>query len=304
MVDDVAWEVGWGAEGDGATPSNPDDEPALQYRPVPRHSRSRAQHPDLKLKTLRTTIHREQEEQCPRLSFEAASPSSSSRDSSLSLLSPTSPTLPDYMIPSSSSPASSPTPSYQVPSSVSSSPAVSLARGRRPRKGPQFMSRSPSRSVIPSNPNDDAQASPISTIMDHLDELHLDRSLRVRSIRSSLHSNDKSDTKRVQRTAGFEDEIADWTAHTRDLESIERGDTEMHAMLKSETLTSITAAFDHYQPPQRAGSLPRPGPKVNNSNSYMEHRATAAEPFLNLGPVMSPSNLPRCRSAEYNRYFG
>ena len=58
MVDDVAWGVGWGAEGDDATHTNPDDEPELQHKKS--HSRSRPA--GLK---LRTTIDWEQEERSP-----------------------------------------------------------------------------------------------------------------------------------------------------------------------------------------------------------------------------------------------
>jgi len=64
MVDDVAWGVGWGAEGDDATHTNPDDEPALQHKKS--HSRSR---PGLKLET---TIYWEQEERSPSSTFSPA----------------------------------------------------------------------------------------------------------------------------------------------------------------------------------------------------------------------------------------
>ena len=63
MVDDVAWGVGWGAEGDDATPSNPEDEPELQ------HTNSRSRPAGLK---LQTTIVWEEEERSPSLTFSPA----------------------------------------------------------------------------------------------------------------------------------------------------------------------------------------------------------------------------------------
>ena len=63
MVDDVAWGVGWGAEGDDATHTNPDDEPELQ------HKNSRCRPAGLK---LQTTIVWEQEERSPSLTFSPA----------------------------------------------------------------------------------------------------------------------------------------------------------------------------------------------------------------------------------------
>ena len=63
MVDDVAWGVGWGAEGDDATHTNPDDEPEL------RHRNSRSRPAGLK---LQTTIVWEQEERSPSSTFSPA----------------------------------------------------------------------------------------------------------------------------------------------------------------------------------------------------------------------------------------
>ena len=63
MVDDVAWGVGWGADGDDATHTKPDDEPELQ------HTNFRSRPTGLKLQT--TTVW-EQEERSPSLSFSPA----------------------------------------------------------------------------------------------------------------------------------------------------------------------------------------------------------------------------------------
>jgi len=59
MVDDVAWGVGWGAEGDDATHPTPDDEPELP------HTNSRSRPAGLK---LQTTIVWEEEEKSPSFS--------------------------------------------------------------------------------------------------------------------------------------------------------------------------------------------------------------------------------------------
>jgi len=105
-----------------------------------------------------------------------------------------------------------------------------------------------------------------------------------------LDPDENSVAKPVQRTAGIEDEITNWTART-----IERDDdTEVDAILESMTLmTPITFTSDRQQQ-QRSGSVPR-WANANNNQLYPE--STPAEPFLNVG-----STLPRCRSAEY-RYF-
>ena len=63
MVDDVAWGVGWGADGDDATHKKSDDEPELQ------HPNFRSRPTGLK---LQTTIVWEQEERSPSLSFSPA----------------------------------------------------------------------------------------------------------------------------------------------------------------------------------------------------------------------------------------
>jgi len=68
MVDDVAWGVGWGAEGDSLN-TNSGDEPELQ------HTNSRSRPAGLK---LQTTIVWEQEERSPSLTFSPA-PSSPER---------------------------------------------------------------------------------------------------------------------------------------------------------------------------------------------------------------------------------
>ncbi|KAF8798882.1 kinase-like protein [Phlegmacium glaucopus] len=329
MVDDLAWGVGWGAEGDDATPTNPDDEPELQHKsPTPcSHSRACSRPPG---PNLQRTKDWEQEEPRPRSTLEAASRRSSSRakrslsrapvHSSTSLssrsasrslsrsrtLSP----MPDYMMSPSAdslSPASS-GPRYSVPfvDSPVSSWFTSLERGRRPNKARQISSRSPSPSVVPPTPKDDGQVSSITGVLEHPDELHLDPSTRGRStIRSSLDSNDKPGAKHPQRTIGFEEEIADWTAHTPDMEHIERDDNTAQRVPETKTLTTTIRVSSGRQQ-QRPLSLPRPSlrwAKGNNNNSFVEHRPTPAEPFLNFGSAISPSNLPRSRSAEYKRYF-
>ena len=63
MVDDVAWGIGWGAEGDDATHTKPIDEPDL------RHANSPSRPTGLK---LQTTIVWEQEEQSPSLTYSPA----------------------------------------------------------------------------------------------------------------------------------------------------------------------------------------------------------------------------------------
>lgn len=233
MVDDVAWGVGWGAEGDAAH-TNPDEEPELQRKKS--HSRSRP----VGLK-LQTTIVWEQEERSPSSAFSPA-------------------------------------------------PSFSLERGRRPTKS---ASRSRSPSFLPSTPRDSARVSPITGLSENL-EFHLNSSTQeTSSLQSSLDPDEKNSVaKPVQHTAGFEDEITNWTAR-----AIERDDdTEVDAVFESKTLmTPITLTSDRQQ--QRSGSVPRPNLRWANANNNNHLYPEPAEPFLNLG-----STLPRSRSAEY-RYF-
>ena len=70
MVDDVAWGVGWGTDGDDASHMKPYDEPELQ------NTNSRSRPTGLK---LQTTIVWEQEERSPSLTFSPASLSSLNR---------------------------------------------------------------------------------------------------------------------------------------------------------------------------------------------------------------------------------
>jgi hypothetical protein len=242
MVDDVAWGVGWGTEGD-ATHTDADEEQELEHKKL--YSRSRSRPSGLNLQTI---IDWEQEEQSPSL-------------------------------------ASSP---------ASSSPTFSLERGRRPTK---FSSRSPSPNV-PSTPPDGIRVSPITGVLENLDEFHLDPPTTERSsLRSSLDSDEKSE---LQRTVGFEDEISDWTTRSQDMvETIERDDdTEVDGILESETLvTAVTVTSDRQQQQPRSGSVPCPSLRWTKTNNhlYPELRPTPPDPFLNA--------LSRSRSAEYNRYF-
>ena len=182
------------------------------------------------------------------------------------------------------------------PSSTSSpapsSPTFSLERGRRPTK---FSSQSPSPGFIPFTPPYGGRVSPIAGLLENLDEFHLDPSTAERSrLRSSYLDDEKSDAKRRQRTVGFEDEIADWTARNQDMETIERDDdAEVEGILEPEPLVT-----DRQQQQQRSGSVPCPNArwaKINNNHLYAEHWPAPADPFLNT--------LSRSRSAECNRSF-
>lgn len=227
MVDDIAWGVGWGAEGDDATPTNPDDIPELQHK-----SRS-CSRPPSRDPTLSTVIDWESEEPIPRSAFQIASRRSSSRakrsvsrapvQSSRSISRSVSRRSEDPDFDSLAPPSF--TPRCQPHSPVSAS-STSPERGRRPNK-PYLTSRSPSPSIVPTTPKDD----PIAGLLEHPVELHLDSpSMTGRStMRSSLGSKDESDGKR---TVGFKDEIiADWSARTQDMEHNER-DVPRHVRIR------------------------------------------------------------------------
>ncbi|GLB38591.1 putative protein tyrosine kinase [Lyophyllum shimeji] len=75
MVDEVAWGIGWGAEGDDVTPADSDDEFEAFPLPTPSRSRSRCPPED----TIQEDPEWQYEEPRSRASLEAASRRSSSR---------------------------------------------------------------------------------------------------------------------------------------------------------------------------------------------------------------------------------
>lgn len=222
MVDDIAWGVGWGAEGDDATPTNPDDKLELEYK-----SRS-CSRPPSRDPTLSTVIDWGLEEPIPRSAFAVASRRSRSRAKRSVSRAPvhSSRSISQCVSRRSEDPDfDSLAPPSFTHSPISAASTSPFERGRLPNK-PYLTSRSPSPSIVPTTPKDD----PIAGLLEHPVELHLDSpSMRGRSTMRSLGSKDESDGKR---TVGFKDEIiADWSARTQDMEHNER-DVPRHVRIR------------------------------------------------------------------------
>ncbi|KXN88114.1 NUAK family SNF1-like kinase 2 [Leucoagaricus sp. SymC.cos] len=205
MVDEVAWGIGWGTEGDDVTPST---------RPA---SRSNSRPPPLESS---------QEDGRTRPALEAASRRSASRaQRSLSRAPVPTHSLSRGVMSRHHSRAPSPTPTNSglsnsfmsgIESPFFSSPTSSIDRGRRPfRNSPLLPSRSPSPSVAPGTPVDFGTAftipfsASLPVVDDQPDELSLDsveeeerrgRSKTTREIQASPLSfvaSDSSDSDNI-----------------------------------------------------------------------------------------------------------
>lgn len=222
-VDEVAWGIGWGTEGDDVTPSESDEEYETHCRPSTRPtSRSRSRPPPLVVPNPNGDSSQDSGGRSRHVQ-EAASRRSASRAKRSQSRAPV-PTHQSYSARSlsrgvvsrhnSRAPSPSPTSSGLSASIISdspflSSPTSSIDRGRRLyRRSPLLPSRSPSPSIIPGTPIDFGAAfnGPFSTslpvVNDQPDELSFDsveeeerrgRSKSTREIRASPLSFSTSD---------------------------------------------------------------------------------------------------------------
>ena len=190
MVDEVAWGVGWGSEGDLATPAEEDDEFDFPI-PIPQPvSRSRSRAPDLTSPSESTW---QMEEPLSRGAAEAANRRSSSRVKRSISRAP----LYDSRSPSKtrSRRSRAPSPTSSILTSpidlvdghiFSLSAMSSFERGRRPgRTTYHSTSRSPSASVAPTTPLDGSHPfSNIPSTREHSEELSHDPIRGRQSLRS------------------------------------------------------------------------------------------------------------------------
>jgi len=191
MVDDVAWEVGWGSQNDHVSPIDSDEDLPIRRKTMPQ-SRSRSRPADISIPSTPSW----QQDQARALA--AASRRSSSRAKrSLSrapLMSSRTTSARSTSRPTSSR-ASSPSMSVLNNSMMSSSvisndfalivsPSSSLERGRRQAKTTlQFSSRSPSPNAVPTTPVDtEDNYNPLSFINGQPDEPDLLESPRGRPV--------------------------------------------------------------------------------------------------------------------------
>lgn len=224
MVDEIAWGVGWGAEGDDATHGESDDDlEELQCeRASTSQSRSHSRPPELSIPDISDW---QQEEPRSRPALDAASRRSSSRAKRSQSRAPIVTSSARASNRSMSRHSRAPSPSHisistsilisnlssSTSSPFSSSPSSAVERGRRPNKSHTLASRSPSPSIVPTTPADIESLFHPPTVLEQPDELDLDsprdngrglRSIRRGDLYSAVH----------QRGEDTRDVPSDWSA--------------------------------------------------------------------------------------------
>jgi MAP/microtubule affinity-regulating kinase len=219
MVDEIAWGVGWGTEGDDATHGESDDDLELSA-PSTSQSRSRSRPAELSIPDMSDW---QQEEPRSRPALDAASRRSSSRAKRSQSRAPIVTSSARASNRSMSRHSRAPSPSHisistsilvsnlssSTSSPFSSSPSSAVERGRRPNKSHTFTSRSPSPSMAPTTPADIESLFHPPTVLEQPDELDLDsprdNGRGLRSIRRDLYSavHQREDTRDVP---------SDWSA--------------------------------------------------------------------------------------------
>lgn len=220
MVDEIAWGVGWGAEGDDATHGESDDDLELQCgRASASQSRSHSRPAELSIPDISDWQH---EEPRSRPALDAASRRSSSRAKRSQSRAPIVTSSARASNRSMSRHSRAPSPSHisistsilnlssTTSSPFSSSPSSAVERGRKPNKSHTFASRSPSPSIVPTTPADIESLFHPPTVLEQPDELDLDsprdngrslRSIRHGDLYSAVHQ--REDTRDVP---------SDWSA--------------------------------------------------------------------------------------------
>lgn len=185
MVDEVAWGVGWGAEGNDVTPAESDEEYAIPHS-AKTPSRSRSRRPN---ESVSENLHWQHDERRSRPSVEVASRRSSSRAqrsiSRAPIMASRSSSGRKMLSRSISRQSRAPSPSFSglnnsilgsARSTTPSRPSLyhdsalvttppSLERGRRLRKvHGRSPSPSPSPSVVPTTPTDSRSSAPMEVL--------------------------------------------------------------------------------------------------------------------------------------------
>ncbi|KIM43264.1 hypothetical protein M413DRAFT_9981 [Hebeloma cylindrosporum] len=237
MVDEVAWGVGWGAEGDEAAPSDEEPDHELPHSASASRSQSRSHSqapPDI---VPLSAVDWRGDERRSRPAMDAASRRSLSRaqrshsrapiysdrtTSSRSMSrhsrcpSPSSATRAGFATPDAApSSESGSYSSFFDESALALSPlssVSSMSRGRRQKKEYHPTSRSPSPSVVPTTPIDGPLVASPTNFLEHPDDLHLDaefsrgRSSLRPSVSDPVHHGGK------HRVLAYGREMNDWVA--------------------------------------------------------------------------------------------
>lgn len=332
MVDEVAWGVGWGAEGDDATPAVLEEEGQLECEMPPSRSRSHSRPRHI---YIPSGPEWQQDDARSRSSIEAASRRSSSRakrslsrapalldKSSSRSISRSISRHPRGSSPSSSTPTELFTPSSAVSagpysaffddSALDTSPPASspIHRGRRQNKFNHSSSRSPSPSMVPTTPLDALLIVSPTDLVEHPDELHLDPGSSrgrptLRSLDTEAHQLHDTDTGKRG--------VLDFDAwhHLHDVEhetdrafssvSLTRtGGVSSSAFVGQadcDGTTSATMVGLSWR--QRPGSSPPTAARLHQKHALGNGHKTALEPFLNSSASSSNSSLAlRSRSME------
>ena len=321
MVDEVSWGVGWGAEGDEATPS--DEEPELpcsasaSRSPSRSHSRAppdmatlpavdwqeggRRSRPAMDAASRRSLSRAQRSHsRAPIYSDHTTSSRSMSRHSR-------------HPSPSSASRAGFSTPdptrssesgsysSFFDESALILSPLSSVSsrsRGRRQKKSYYPTSRSPSPSVVPTTPLDGPLVASPTSCLEQPDDLHLDAEFSRG--RSSLRPS-VSDSGGKHRVLACGREMNDWVAQSipeiemEPVLSTDDNSKNWVSARSAETLPLTHLLTESWR--QRPNSSPPTGARLHSRTDSTP--PTHLDPFLNSSVSSSTAALiARSRSAD------
>lgn len=309
MVDEVAWGIGWGAEGDDVTPAESDEEYATpQSAKTPSRSRS---------ETVPENPQWQHDERRSRPSIEVASRRSSSRvQRSISrapVLTSRSSSGKNILGRSISRHSRAPSPSYVNPilcRSITPSRASlyhdsalvttpPLERGRRPRKNNgRSESPSPSPGAVPTTPTDSNSSAPIEVLRLQPDDFEHESSRGRRKFSRgipplntehmfSMASNNPSELDVLDETVG-------WAAPTN---ARKRSDSVAGQSAVSDIRTPKSTS--PYASWSRFGRSPSK-PAVSRVDAYFEKKRSGSTPpapnslwSLAAGTFAIPRRFPR-----------
>ena len=300
MVDEVAWGVGWGAEGDEAAPGD-DEEPEYPYSTSASRCQSRSHSRSPPDTAISPSVDWEGEDRRSRLAMDAASRRSLSRSqrshsrapiysdrtaSSRSMSrhsrhpSPSSATRAGFSaVPPAPSSESGSYGSFFDESALILSPlssVSSMSRGRRQEKRYHLTSRSASPSVVPTTPIDGPMMASPTSFLEHPDDLHLDAEFSRG--RSSLRPLDSGGKHRVRMYGG---EMNDWVAHSIP-------EIGMEHVLSTDDDTDDSK---NRIPTHSADILPR-ARSLTEANTYGRQRPSSSPPTVpRLHLTTPPSHL-------------
>jgi MAP/microtubule affinity-regulating kinase len=301
MVDEVAWGIGWGSEGDDVTPAESDEEFEAHHtnKPVHSPSRSRSRHPERSIQETQW----QHDERRSRPSIEVASRRSSSRmqrsisraplmtrsSSGKNILgrsmsrhsrapSPSFSALNNSILSSTRPGNLSRSTSYQD-SALVTSPPLSLERGRRLRKvHGHSPSPSSSPSAVPTTPTDSRSSAPMGLVEAQPDDFERESSRGRRKYGRGLRALNSDHLYSAGGDTGSEldvvDETADWTAPTTIPKRSSSAVGPSFSRLSDSRSHHHTGTFTGWNKFDRSPSKPA----VNRVEAYFDKKRAGSSP--------------------------